>query len=453
MKAGAAVREFTPDTSQFLSGYPHVERMSEGIHDPLLSSALYLENEGQGVLFIANDILFVTTEMVKRIRAAIAQTTGLPAQRILISATHTHSGPKISEKPFGDDDPVIPPVDQAFAERMVAAITEAGIAAIQRAEPAAIGLARADSTGIGTNRHDPAGPSDHEVPVLAARAADGQRWIGLMYVCSMHPTVMHQDSRLVSADFPWAARLKVQQDWVGPECPVLHHTGCAGNQSPRHVARANTFAEAERIGTMLGAALVQTAGRLAFNDNPIIMVLSRMIDPPRRQFPDVETAERDLQQARERFAALKRTGPATEARTAECDVFGAEHKLSLAGTAASGALEPAYAACTPAEIQAVRVGDWCWVGWPSETYVEFGLTVKSRAPDTFIISIANGRLFGYITTQAAAEAGLYESGAALFAPETGQLYIDVTLELVKALRMDGAAKGPLIADPKAVGAG
>ena len=96
------------------------------------------------------------------------------------------------------------------------------------------------------NRHDPGGPCDRDVPVLIARALDDVRWLGIMYVCSMHPTVLHEDSRLASADFPWAARRVLRERLTGPGCAILHHMGCAGNQSPRHVARSNTFAEAER---------------------------------------------------------------------------------------------------------------------------------------------------------------------------------------------------------------
>ena len=434
MKAGSAVRDFTPKTSRFLCGYPHVARMSEGAHDPLLSSALYLENNGTQLLFIANDILYVTTPMVKQIRKEIASATGMEAGNILISATHTHSGPNVAESPFQDHDPVVPPVDESFVEQLTTAITEAGIEAVQNACSARIGFARADSTGIGTNRHNPAGPADHEVPVLAAKSSDGDKWIGLMYVCSMHPTVLHEDSRLVSADFPWAARRTLQDRLLGPSCPVLHHTGCAGNQSPRHVTRGNTFEEADRIGTILGTALTEAAGNLVFEANPELKVLARHIDPPRKTFPSVSDAEKGLEEARQRFAELKRTGPATDARTAECDVFGAEHKLFLAQTVASGALEPVYKSCTPAEVQGIRVGNWCYVGWPSETYVEYALAVKAACRDTFIISLANGRLLGYITTQEAADAGMYESGAALFAPETGPLYINTTRELVKQLR-------------------
>ena len=44
--AGAAVRELSPEQPMALYGYPHTERIAKGIHDPILASALYLNNEG-----------------------------------------------------------------------------------------------------------------------------------------------------------------------------------------------------------------------------------------------------------------------------------------------------------------------------------------------------------------------------------------------------------------------
>ena len=150
---------------------------------------------------------------------------------------------------------------------------------------------------------------------------------------------------------------------VGTECPVLHHMGCAGNQSSRHVTSANTFEEADRIGTVLGKALLKACGELVFNPAPTLRVATRQVDPPRKAFPPVEEAAQNLAAARQRFEELTRTGPAAEARTAECDVFGAEQRHALASVAAAGELEPVYASCTPVHMQAIRVGDWKLIEW------------------------------------------------------------------------------------------
>ncbi len=190
MNAGSAVRDFTPKTSQFLYGYPHVPRMSEGVHDPLLSSALYLESGDTAILFIANDIVYIPRAAAMEARSRIGEATGMDTGGILISATHTHSGPKIMDSPLNKNDPVIPPADPSFLAMITDAIVDAGIAAVRNARPATLATALADSTGIGTNRHDPSGPADHDVPLLAVRSAADDQWIGLMYVCSMHPTML-----------------------------------------------------------------------------------------------------------------------------------------------------------------------------------------------------------------------------------------------------------------------
>jgi hypothetical protein len=117
-------------------------------------------------------------------------------------------------------------------------------------------------------------------------------------------------------------------------------------------------------------------------------------------------------------------------RRAEVDWFGAEETLTLARAASDGRLEGAYSACMPAEIQAIRIGTWTFVGWPGEVFVEHALTLKALAPDTFVISLANGELQGYIATEEAAAEGGYEATNSLFAPAAGRVLVDTSLALL-----------------------
>src|SRR5687768_5217003 len=110
-RAGAISVDITPQTSLHLAGYPHVKRHSAGTHDPLLSSALYVESAGQRAIFVANDIIYVTKALVARARRRVEETTGVPASNILISATHTHSGPKMLDPIATSGDLTIPKAD------------------------------------------------------------------------------------------------------------------------------------------------------------------------------------------------------------------------------------------------------------------------------------------------------------------------------------------------------
>src|SRR5205823_2429635 len=126
---------------------------------------------------------------------------------ILISATHTHSGPKMLDPIATEADEAVPKADPSYIALVEDAIVEAATRATQRMVPAEIGLAVADASGIGTNRRDPNEPRDLGVPVMVVRDLDRHNPIAAMIVCSMHPTVLHEDSTLVSGDFPGLARI------------------------------------------------------------------------------------------------------------------------------------------------------------------------------------------------------------------------------------------------------
>ncbi len=435
--AGAAVTDVTPRNSRFLFGYPHVERYSTGVHDPLLSSALYVSDGKTEALFSANDLIFIPKDLSLRVRSRIQEATGVPAAHMTVSATHTHSGPVTVDYVSNQADPLVPKADPGYLRFLENTILETAIEAVAAARPATAGLGIADGTGIGTNRRDPCGPADLEVPVLLLRSRTGDP-IAAMIVCCMHPTVLHEDSTLISADLPGMARKYLREHLLGDNCPILFHTGPEGNQSPRHVTRENTFEEAERLGAILGRAIARTIPNIACDHHIALAADRRFVELPPREFPSLKEAEKRLDQARRKLAALQKTGaPHTDVRTAECDWFGAEETRTLAEAAQSGRLEQVRRSVMPAEIQLIRVGKWHFVSWPGEMFVEYGLAVRKACPNSFVIALANGELQGYIVTPEAAAEGGYEASNALFAPRGGDLLTTASTEMVTAASPPG----------------
>lgn len=435
LHAGAAVTDLTPPGSVFLYGYPHVARDSTGVHDPLQCSALYLRGDGGQALFLANDLIHVSKRITAEVRRAIAAETGVPEEAIMITTTHTHSGPVIIEYVSNAADATVPKPDAAYLRWATAQMIAAGSRAVKTARPGEIGLAVARAQGVGTNRHDPAGPADPDVPVLLARERGGGAPIAAMLVYGMHPTVLHEDSTLISGDFPYYTRRFLQERMLGAACPVLYHSGAAGNQSPRHVTRGNTFAEAQRLGELLGRQIADVLPTVAFVHDARIAVRRKLVELTVRRMPAHDMAQAALGAARERFARLKREGaPRTAVRTAECDVFGAEETVELAHAAIDGRLAAAARECSPAEIQLIEIGPWKFVSWPGEFFVEYALEVKRRAPDTFVITLANGELQAYIVTAEADAKGFYEARNALFSHENGPRIVEETLALIGAAR-------------------
>ncbi len=432
--AGAATADLTPQGSVFLFGYPHVARMSTGVHDRLEAAALYLRHGEHKVLFIANDLIFVGKTLVREVRRRISVSTGIPAHAIAITATHTHSGPVTSDCLSNNADPIVPKADPVYLEWIVGRMVEAGCAAVRGAIPAEADVVVADARGIGTNRHDPAGPADPSVPVLLVRGRKQRQLLGCMVAYAMHTTVLHEDSTLISGDFPHFTRQYLRDRGLVPaECPILYHNGAAGNQSPRHVTKANTFAEAQRLGEMLGRAIATVFPEAKFDSAPDIRVRNALVALSLRPMPSLADAQAWAQQARHRFDDLRQQQAArTAVRTAECDWFGAEESVALASAAADGRLAKAAAGCSPAEIQVIRLGVWKFVFWPGEFFVEYALEVKAANPRTFVVTLANGELQGYIVTPEAVARGVYEANNAVFSADNGRRIVEATLSLLRA---------------------
>lgn len=367
-EAGAAVRPITPSGPCLLSGYPRGPRVSTGVHDELLCSALYLSSGGSGVLILSVDLNLVSRELVGRVRERIAAATGIAAATIAIAATHTHSGPVIGRRRGDWDDWVEPEPDQGYLELLAGRMVEAGCEAIRSARAAQVGLTSFPVGGIGSHHQNPLGPADWEATLLVARDAATRLPIGSFFIYAMHPTVLGGDATQVSGDFPHFFREFLWDVGTFPRsAPILFLNGASGDQSPRFLVRANTFAEAQRLGDRLGRfAQAAALGISFFSDG------------------------------------------AVEVRSVAMGVDG-----------------------SPAGIQVLRIGVWNIVFWPGEFLVESGLELKARCARTWLVTLANGELPACLATEAEASAGLGETGHTVAASRDKQRFIEATMALLR----------------------
>jgi len=105
----------------------------------------------------------------------------------------------------------------------------------------------------------------------------------------------------------------------------------------------------------------------------------------------------------------------------------------MAKAAAQGRLSQVYEAALPAEIQIIKIGQWAFVGWQGEIFVDYALSLKKLFTDTFVISCANGELQGYIVTKEANDEGGYEASNALFSYKSGDIMVQKTAELLRTM--------------------
>ena len=129
LKAAMKRVDITPPTGLELAGYPHYPRYNTGAHDPLYAACMYLNNGTEEVVMVTLDLLFFSKKHVAKTRHLIETTCGIPGDHVMISCSHTHSGPwasgrlDIESLEAGKEQPH--EYVQSLIEKIVGIVTEA----------------------------------------------------------------------------------------------------------------------------------------------------------------------------------------------------------------------------------------------------------------------------------------------------------------------------------------
>ncbi len=95
MQFGVATEDITPPSGVTLMGYD--PRPSESVGHTLRAEALACEGVNGGWILVSADVCAFASLLAKQLRADIASRTGLRLESVMLSATHTHSGPHVTD--------------------------------------------------------------------------------------------------------------------------------------------------------------------------------------------------------------------------------------------------------------------------------------------------------------------------------------------------------------------
>jgi len=90
--AGLATVDITPPVGWRMFG-SYREQFSGGVHDPLYAKAIVLEQGNERAALVICDLCYISRRFSERVRKRASDLTGIPASKIVVCATHTHSGP------------------------------------------------------------------------------------------------------------------------------------------------------------------------------------------------------------------------------------------------------------------------------------------------------------------------------------------------------------------------
>src|SRR5437879_5067107 len=94
LRAGRAAVKITPPAGMPMAGYYYV-RLNEGVHDDLYAKTLVLEKDGVRAAMVALDMASIPRRFVEAAREQVGKSTSIPGAHVMISATHSHTGPEM----------------------------------------------------------------------------------------------------------------------------------------------------------------------------------------------------------------------------------------------------------------------------------------------------------------------------------------------------------------------
>lgn len=434
LKAGTAIIEISPKEGIELGGYPHFPRYNTGIHDQLYASCVYLDNGKEKIAIIAMDLLFFSRKYVKEVRKSISKETSIPQGNIFISVSHTHSGPWTAGRLDMEALEEGLDVDEDYIDELKDKLTDLVIQAHNNTFDACIGsgfTVCGKEKGIGGNRRDPEGPDDPKVWIIAVKDKSNTLRAAVVKY-ALHPTVIHEDSTLVTADYPGYIRKYLMQKIPGMN--LLFMQGTSGDQSSRYFRKGQDFNEAQRIGYAIGGSAERVLKNIKFEKEINLKVLSKEIDLPLIEFSTEEDAKAFAEKTKSEWERLKREGaPYIEVQNANLKNLGAENTLGYIKLKKINMPISLEVDELPAEVQVLVIGDTRIIGLPGEIFVEFGLDIQRRSPfkKNVVAELANGCLPGYVCTKEAVRQGGYEVGASLLSEKAGEILVETALELLK----------------------
>ncbi|MDW7658942.1 MAG: hypothetical protein SCM11_17375 [Bacillota bacterium] len=231
--AGVGRAIITPPIGTILHGYAP-GRPAESVADDLTVTAVAVESETAAAILLSVTVCSIGNDTADRLRKLIGDATGIPADHVLVSPTHTHSGPNTS-KSSGWGMVNQPYIDNTLIPCSVKAAQEAW----KSRRGARLGIGTTFSE-VGINRREirangtivlgqnPWGPYDPVMTVLSFKGDDGEIIANIIHYCA-HCTGS-------------GCNPEITRDWAGPMIDRLEeqsggitgfYNGAEGDIGPR----------------------------------------------------------------------------------------------------------------------------------------------------------------------------------------------------------------------------
>jgi len=275
IKVGVARKVITPETPFWLSGYASRNKPSTEILHDLWAKALVIEeNSNNRIIIVTTDLLGLSHDISEDIAHRVSQKYGINRSQLLLSSSHTHSGPvvwpslsvifdfntddqqKVAQYSLKLADDIVEVIDMAMSN-----LTPMQLSCGHGSVDFAVNRRESSDKGIiiGVNSN---GPVDHDIPVLKITTPDGKLQVVLFgYAC--HNTT--SNTYLINGDYAGFAQIELEN--ANPGAVAMFIAGCGADQNPQP---RGTIELASQHGKSLADAVQKVlAGELHQMHTPI----------------------------------------------------------------------------------------------------------------------------------------------------------------------------------------
>jgi hypothetical protein len=389
---GFGRRALFPD---LLGRHPHAFWFtpSDGELDPVAARALVVESSGARLIWIAVDLVAVDREFTAAVARRLAEAGTAPAT-LIVSATHTHSGPGAFGRSRLWAFLAVDRFDAAVRAVLLDAVAHAVRAADATRTAARVGDFSLAAPPVTASRLGL--PTDPEVVGLKVVTESG-RPLALLWNYAIHGTMLGARNHKLSGDVMGVASRALERA-LG--APALFVNGAVGDIRPRRHGREAALEVGDQLAHAVGAAWTRAETRREAR----LVTLARRVELPA---PGLS-----LRNCLGRYVPRALTLP-----------------LSLALPA-------------DAELTVGALGGAAWVTMPGELQARLGGQVKRAAATRFgrgfVAGLSNDYL-GYFVTAEDYDRPGYVTCASLYGPEAGERLAAAAGE---ALRELGASASP-----------
>ena len=435
VKAGFGDRIITPKGMLQMRGFAR-SQVATGTHDDLHVRSLVIEDVNEtAVAIVTVSLCGIGRDIVERIREGVETETGIAQSNVLVTVTHTHSGPSIDKAG---------PEYQAFVvEESVGSVVDAWNSRAY----ARIGTGPATVMELGRNRrvllYGGLHP-DPEAGIIKIEDATG-KLTGVVFNYGCHPSALDWHNSLYSEDWPYYA-IKGIQETLGENVAVAYLQSAQGNINVGYSAELSavgvdmpvrSYEYIEHKGRQMRDAVLEALPKITTSGAITVDSAQEIFNYPlRNSFPiSLSDAERDAVSAENMLASLEKQQALTGTRILDrvrMEVFQTGQRLNTARNFYSS---NDHGGTVAHEQQAIRIGNAVFVGLPGEVFAEVGLRIKEESSfeQTFLIGLANG-YGGYLPSAKEYIEGDYEVDGCKYSPEAEDVCVESSLKLILKLR-------------------